>query len=375
MKKRILILSNSYFISGAEISLIEYLENIKHKYYDIFIAESNKNQILTQSLSKYQIIKLPFKWFVYTHNPFKIIGYFLNILYVAIKLKDIVIKKRIDIIYSNSIKSQVYGLFLKLLTGKKIVWHVRDNLKHGMFNFILIYYCDKILCNSNHIYRQVNTSAHKKILIYSGINTEYWSNQYKIKTDLRKKLGLNSETLIVGQIGQITRWKNQLDFVRMANIILSSNKNVHFLIVGDDQSGEETKYYKQLKNEITTLGLANNITLTGYNTNIREIYAQINILVHPAINEPFGRVLVEAMAMGKPVVAYNCGGPKEIIIDGETGYLVEPFDFIGLADKTIHLLENSKQRIQFGEAGRKRVVEILNLERYIGEMDEVFSNV
>lgn len=103
--------------------------------------------------------------------------------------------------------------------------------------------------------------------------------------------------------------------------------------------------------------------------------SQIDILIHPAINEPFGRVLIEAMSIGKPVIAYNCGGPKEIIVNNETGYLVEPYNYGEIAKKTILLLENEELRLQFGKAGRKRVIEKFNIEGYVSEMEDVFDYI
>jgi len=147
------------------------------------------------------------------------------------------------------------------------------------------------------------------------------------------------------------------------------------LIVGDDLSGKEKRYKKQIETEILKAGLEKHFSFLGFIKDIKEIYAQIDVLVHPAINEPFGRAIIEAMAMGKPVVAYNCGGPKEIVINNKTGYLIEPYDYRGLAEKTLQLLESRELRIKFGKAGRTRVIEKFNIERYVKEMEEIFESI
>ncbi len=122
-------------------------------------------------------------------------------------------------------------------------------------------------------------------------------------------------------------------------------------------------------------GLNNHVTFLGHRTDICETYAQIDVLVHPAIDEPFGRVMIEAMAMEKPVVAYNCGGPKEIILNGETGFLIKPHDYSEMAQKTILLLNDRSMRRKFGKKGRVRVCEYFNLNECSGKMTQLFSSL
>jgi glycosyltransferase involved in cell wall biosynthesis len=161
----------------------------------------------------------------------------------------------------------------------------------------------------------------------------------------------------------------------MGKLLSEYYHNVHMLIVGDDLSGRERKYKNKLIRSVKELGLNDKISFSGHCDNIKEVINEIDILVHPAINEPFGRVLIEAMAMEKPVVAYNCGGPKEIIVNNETGFLIEPFDYRALTIKTKELIDNTDLRNSFGKAGRKRVIEYFNSERYIREMEEVFNGI
>ena len=97
--------------------------------------------------------------------------------------------------------------------------------------------------------------------------------------------------------------------------------------------------------------------------------------MHTAIDEPFGRVFVEAMAMEKPVVAYACGGPKEIIVNNQTGYLVKPYYFKAIGEKVILLLKNEKLHITLGTEGRKRVIEKFNINDNICKIETLFDNM
>jgi glycosyltransferase involved in cell wall biosynthesis len=376
-KKKLLIICNSLFISGGELNLFQFLKYYDKKKYEVVLILPNKSIDFNNELTQCNVIEIPLIWFKRSLNPLYLIKCLINIIYCSLKIRKIIHDKKIDIIYSNSIKSHIYGSIIKLLTGKKAIWHVRDNFKKGFFNNFLIKYSDKIICISEYIYQQIKVPEKSKEIIYGGIDTHEWSPmQDTKKNDLRMALGLSLKTKLVAQVSQITSWKNHLDFIKSAvEIIQDCTIEVHFLIVGDDLSGKEKRYKKQIETEILKAGLEKHFSFLGFIKDIKEIYAQIDVLVHPAINEPFGRAIIEAMAMGKPVVAYNCGGPKEIVINNKTGYLIEPYDYRGLAEKTIQLLESRELRIKFGKAGRTRVIEKFNIERYVKKMEEIFESI
>ena len=103
---------------------------------------------------------------------------------------------------------------------------------------------------------------------------------------------------------------------------------------------------------------------------LMKLYKACNLLVHPTRYEPWGMVILEAMAMGKPVVAVNSSGPKEIIINGQTGYLVD-FSPDQFAEKIIDLLDSPQKAGKMGEEGRKRVLNNFSWEKSARKMEEV----
>jgi len=376
-KKNILIICNTTFISGAELNLFQFLKYYDKKKYEIVLILPDKNIDFIDELIQCTVLRMPFIWFVRSFNPFYLIKCLINIIYCSFRIRKIIRDKKINIIYSNSVKSHIYGSLLKIITGKKVIWHVRDNIRNGPLDDFLITFSDKIICISDHVYQQIKTSKKNKELIYGGIDYNEWSPLNHTKNnDLKISLGLTSEVKLVAQIGQLTSWKNNIDFIKAAaEIIQNYPINVHFLIVGDDLSGQEQIYKKQLNTEILKAGLEKHISFLGFIRDVKAIYAQIDILVHTAIDEPFGRVFVEAMAMEKPVVAYACGGPKEIIVNNQTGYLVKPYDFKAIGEKVILLLKNEKLHITLGTEGRKRVIEKFNINDNICKIETLFDNM
>jgi glycosyltransferase involved in cell wall biosynthesis len=380
IRKGVLILNNSNFESGAELSLYEFFAFSTNKYrYYLTKTKKSKNNFLS-SLS-YKTYTLPYLWICKTYNPFRIIQYIFSIIISSIKIIWIVNKNDIQIIYANTIKAALYGVLAKRFTNIKLVCHIRDNIEPGLAEKFLIKKDVAFISNSKHVCEQFTLEFKNIHLIYSGVDIEKWKIKENEMFDSmdKEKLGLyysvTSTSIVVACIGQLTRWKKQTDFIHAAKIILARYENVLFLVVGDDLSGREKKYKNELLKLAESLNLTHKVYFVGHKENIVEVMNSIDILVHPAINEPFGRVLIEAMALEKPIVAYNCGGPSEIIIDGETGFLVEPHNFEQLAEKTMKLINDKEICIRMGKAGRQRVVEKFNIERYVREMEEVFDNV
>ena len=367
MNNRILVISNSSFSSGAENSLSEMVGKLGEKYKFV-MALSSKSGLSISGI--FDIYYLPFIWFHKTSNPFKLLLFVWNILKCSISLCRIIKKHRIGVIYANTSKANIYAIIVKIFTGKKIVWHVRDNLKLTPLNRLFIRYSDVIVTVSEHIAEQVDSNCGKVHVIYGGVDTKQWSPEMKPDFSLREELGLTEETLIVAQVGQLTRWKNHSDFIKAANIIGKEHSNVHFLLIGSDLSEREADYRKELEELVTD----ECISFLGHRKDIEKVLVQIDILVHPSINEPFGRVLVEAMALKKPVVAYNCGGPKEIITDGKTGYLVEQYNFKELAVRILYLMEKETIRAEMGEIARRKVIKEFNINKNIKGMEKLFTD-
>ena len=371
MRKRIMAINNAFFVSGAELSLKELAGKCDGDCDFIFVLSENSSVQADRSGSESYYI--PMKWLYKTRNPVLFFRFIWSIVVSCFFLVKIINKVRPDCIYANTTKACVYAVAAKFYTRKKMIWHVRDQLNHTLLHKVLARNSDIIISVSKYIDDQVPACEYKKRLIYGGIDAGEWIVNPEQSGSLKKELGLGQDTILIAQIGQLTRWKNHFDLIRAADMILQCEPEIHFLIVGDDLSGREKKYKAELKKLVAELKLEPHLSFPGNRHDIKELLNQIDIIIHPAINEPFGRVILEAMALEKPVVAYDCGGLREIIINNETGYLVEPYDYHALANKTLALIRDRELRGRFGKAGRKRVIEKFNMERYVREMEEVFG--
>ncbi len=150
---------------------------------------------------------------------------------------------------------------------------------------------------------------------------------------------------------------------------LAQLQMVRFLVVGDGI----------LRNELETLseelGIAKKIILCGHRDDIAEILAASNVLVSASRSEHFGRVIIEAMAMAKPVVGTRAGGVPEIVADGLSGILVEPENSEEMAKAVLSLLRDSKHAREMGVAGFNRVKESFSIEKHVREIEEIYQSL
>src|SRR5262249_38304028 len=155
-----------------------------------------------------------------------------------------------------------------------------------------------------------------------------------------------------GIVGPLVSWKGQDVFLRAAKRVLEKVPDAYAFVVGRVPS-EERGYGETLRDLAAELGIADRVIFTGYRADIPDVLRLLDVVAHASvIPEPFGRVIAEAMAMGRPVVASSAGGPTEIIEDGRTGFLVAPRDDEALAARITELLQDPAKATRVGEAAR-----------------------
>ena len=146
---------------------------------------------------------------------------------------------------------------------------------------------------------------------------------------------------------------------------------VHYVIVGSDDHG----YADRLKRLASELTIADRVHIVGFQDPVQPFLAALDLYLHPALMEGFGIAVVEAMAMGKAVVATTTGGLPEVVAQGETGLLVPPGDAESLAEAVISLLENKSKREQMGVCGRMRAQERFSLDASVAHMEQLYGDV
>jgi glycosyltransferase involved in cell wall biosynthesis len=195
---------------------------------------------------------------------------------------------------------------------------------------------------------------------------------------VRRELGIPDAAPVVGIVSRLFKWKGHAQLVDAMAIVRQSVPDARLVIVGEDDPRADPgsgSFRAQLEAQVKQLDLANNVIFTGFRTDIPRVMAALDVFAHPSWEEPFGMVFLEAGAMQKPVVCWASGGAPEVIVQGETGLLVERGSIPGLADALLTLLRDPALRARMGEAGRRRAAEVFSPQAMCMSMLDVYRAI
>jgi glycosyltransferase involved in cell wall biosynthesis len=293
------------------------------------------------------------------------------------------IAKDFDLLYANTAKALIVGAVLAFLLRKKFCFHLHDILSADHFSPInrrlivaLANRAEAVIANSLATAEAFRSNGGKKDLV------RVIPNGFEISR-FRASLGRRSPELpdgvalgdcpLVGLFGRITRWKGQDVLIKA----LADLPGVHGLIVGEALFTVEDRIFREeIRKLATDLGLADRIHFVGFCRDIVPLLFRVDLVVHCSTSpEPFGRVIVEAMLAGRPVVAAKAGGALEIVKDHETGLLVEPSDSHALAGAIRELLGNRQLAATLGESAKRDAEGRFGLEGVLQQWKQCIREV
>lgn len=368
MKKiRLLTISATCESGGSDINLLRLLKNLDKNEYDILhlipypgpLADEFRNAAVGLEIVDMPRIRL-FK------NPLRYIIVLLKFFPTVFKIKNIISDNHIDIVCTSSMVN-LYGALAARLAHKP---HI---LVSGEYLFILklfspyfYFLSEKIVCCSN-IVSTMFPKSNKVTVIPHGIDLDEFSPDINGKS-IRGEFGVSGS--LVGMITRLAPWKGIEVFIKAANYI---DKDITFAVIADPVIGKE-KYALKLKKIIERLGLKERVLIKSVEyKRIPEVLAAFDIVVHASLRpEPFGLIIIEAMAAGKPVIASRLGGPLEIITEEIDGILIEPGNPSILASAISRLLQDHKTAQEMSRKAREKVIEKFNLKEYARSLDVIF---
>jgi len=205
--------------------------------------------------------------------------------------------------------------------------------------------------------------------IYSGINLERFASVTVDVLSVKSSLGIRNGEIVVGNIGRLMFQKNPICFVQALAQVATTIPCVRGLMVGDgDMRGEVEVLIKKLE-------LDDRIVLTGHRDDVEKMMAICDVIVHTSLYEGMGRVLAEALAMGKPLVATAVDGVPEIVKDGERGLLVKPDDPSALGKTIVEMLNDPPRAQAMGKAGREWVLSRFSVATMIRRIDSLYQEL
>jgi len=295
------------------------------------------------------------------HPSLSAIGY-------LIKLID---DYKIALIHTDGPRNTFYAGLAAKWKHLPVVFHVRD-ANRDRFDRILCHLSTRIILVAQKLQDRFDGVApvEKFVTIYNGVDLP-GNHIHSPPSQIRKEFGIADGHLTIVSTGRIEAEKGQKYLVEACGRLKDRIK-FHLLLVGEVVNAEYAKACKKMALES---GIQGCVTLTGYREDIDNILQAADVFVLPSTGEAFSRAVIEAMAMGKPVIATNVGGTKEAIEDGISGFIIPPQATIEMAEKIYVLATDATLRQKFGAAARKRVGDLFTIEKNVKKTEQVYEGL
>jgi len=351
---------------GAETGCYDIAHYLAEKECGSFIATAGGQLLKFIKKEKVKIFRLP----VHSKNP-------ILIIFNALILSLIIIFFKINIVHARS-RAPAWSCYIAcLLTNRTFVttFHGTYNFKSNFKKFYnsIMLRGKLIIAGSNFIFSHINENYNEYIgkkklrVIFRGINIDYY-NQKNIsilkQEKLRQEWKLEYNKFIILMPGRLTHWKGQEKFIESLNILIEDYdfRNFKAIILGSDQG--RTVYKKKLINLAARYNLHKKIEFINHCKEMPLAYSLADAVVSASIEpEAFGRVAVEAQAMGKPIIASDIGGSKETILNKKSGLLYKFDDPRELAKSLNTVIQLTQEElISMGNEGRKNITKKFDVE-------------
>lgn len=377
-KPRVLYFNEVSKMGGAEHSLNLLLQNLSN--FEPHLVTGSKGE-LTDRLDKagitYSLFNFPK---LISKNP---LTYFLNLFLIPlsiIKVTQLIRHIKPVILHTNTSRMHiivsVVGRILRIPTVCHMRWipiHSKLEVRF-VSSFIKVFRpytisISNIVSTTYHLDKYSKNQTISNGVICPQVNSD------KVKT-IRQQHNINNTSKVLLSIGRIEPWKGQLFVLHAVSLIKNKYPNIVLLIVGDESFSGEANYKEVLTNYVETHNLTRNVIFTGHVTNPYDYMATADIIYHSSITpEPFGRVVVEAMALKKPIIASSTGGPTEIIQNGYDGILCDFKDVQKVAEHTFHLLEDSQYYQQIVKNAFQSVCDKYTIDTHSKKIEDFYWQI
>ncbi len=272
-----------------------------------------------------------------------------------------------DLVHANSIRA---GLIAAISSGRRIptIIHVRDCLPRttaaNLTRRLIRAQAAMILANSRYTAANFAAGASPSRIhtVYNSVDLGRFDPAAISRTDARRKLGLDESTPVLGVVSQITPWKGQDRAIRVLGLLRRRRPDARLLVVGSPKFSADASRYDNrayadgLRRLVDDLQLGHAVEFLGERSDVPHVLRALDLVLVPSAEEPFGRTVIESMAMETPVIATSVGGPTEIISDGDDGVLLPPEELHRWADATAALLGEPDRRAEMARNARRKAV-------------------
>lgn len=343
-------------IGGTEKQLYELVKNIDKKNFQPIIISLSHGGFWSEEIKKLDIELIELK-----RKKSKEFKRLFHIVWLLHKIKP-------DIVHTFLFPANSYGRIASIVNRVPVIVSSERNLPELgkdkntymiLIDKILSFFSDAIICNSmvaaDMLVRVHHFNKNKIFVIHNGINI----NQSNISLK-------ENHNFSIGTVCRLKHQKNLKLFIDMARQLLNKKNNLKFIIIGDGPLKSE------LENYAVKLGLKECIFFLGEKKNVFDFLRKINVFVLTSLYEGLSNAIMEAMISGLPVVATDVGGNRELISNGETGFLCQPNNISDLVEKVMYIIDNPKKAEEMGRNGRVKIINEFSIDKMVKKTENIY---
>lgn len=383
-KTRILYVNHTGNMSGAEKVLVEILRGLDYGRYEPAVICPSQGalaaEVLGLGVEQHPLQPITAR---FARRPDLLLRSIAPIFRAVVELRKTIRTLAPDLIHANSVRAGIVATLAATGTGKPVIWHVHDTLpSHPGSSVIRVLAllarrtqaiavsraAARGFCGSLPLAKKVKT-------IHNGVDLSKFPVKQAGDSAFRESIGISPQDFLVCAVGQICARKGLLELIDALGQIRKRAPDVHLAIVGRVVFHHEAEYLKALHVAAAAAGVEDRVHFTGEMHNVPPVLQAADLLVLNSHDEPFGLVLIEAMASGTPVLATRVGGIPEIISDSENGWLVEKGDTAGLASKLLELSRDREQLLQIAYRAYCATARNFSIERFQRDLSQFYTTV
>jgi glycosyltransferase involved in cell wall biosynthesis len=372
-------------IGGSDIALLRLVAHLDRERFRPVVVLPRRGPLLSRLEEAGATVRILPMVQLSTRRSLRHQARFLVLFWpTVVRLARLLRRERADVVHSNSLNA-LYGAWAARLARRPHVWHIRElpELPRPLLRAattMVRRLSSRVIAMTAAVSSRFAPAQRDEELVCrlaDGIELRTFHPGVG-GTRIREALGIGAGAPLVGFVGRLDPWKGADVFVRAAAKVAAERPDAHFVVCGGELPGYEA-HASEVRRLAADLGLNGNMHFTEWRfclDDIPEVMAALTVLVHTSVSpEPFGLVLVEAMATARPVVAARDGGVPEVVEDGVTGLLIRPGDAGAYARAITGLLADPTAAHAMGKAGRRRAEQLFDVRSYVHSVEAIYDDV
>jgi glycosyltransferase involved in cell wall biosynthesis len=355
---------------GLEMQALETARRLRERGHDVLLACTRGSRLAAEAAK-----------IAFPSLPLDVTGYLHPGAVAALRTR--MRERDVDLIHAHHSRDLATLVPAMLLSGRRRPLVLTKSMgsylsKKDLLHRFTFSHVQRVLAVSRVIAQNVaetTPAPPERIVVFPyGVDLARFVPAAERGAGVRREFSVRDDQVLVGFMGRFSPGKGLEELLEAARRVADRNPAVRFLAVGEPSHGEE-EYAASIRRRAGELRLDGILTFAGFRRDVPEVMAAFDIFAFPSHAEAFGIVLIEAMAMARPVVSTDCDGVLDIVRDGETGIMVPPRRADRLAAALERLASDTALRRRLGDAGRRVVEEEFDLARLLRRLEAIYADV